>query len=68
MVSQAASKGFKEVSLGVGYENPKAYSLYRELGFEDTELEEYFDEYQYPLEGGGLGVARDLCRYLVKRL
>lgn len=68
MESQAASKGFNAISLGVGHENPKAYSLYRELGFEDTELEAYFDEYQYPLKEGGFGIARDLCRYMVKRL
>lgn len=68
MESQAASRGFRKVSLGVGHENPRAHSLYRELGFEDTELEEYFDEYEYPLEGGGFGIARDLCRYMIKRL
>ncbi len=68
MESRAALKGFEAISLGVSHANPKAYSLYRELGFEDTELEEYFDEYQYPLMDGGLGLARDLCRYMVKRL
>ena len=31
-------------------------------------LREYYDEYQYPLENGGYGVARDLCRYLVKQI
>lgn len=68
MEAEATVRGFREVSLGVGHENPRALSLYRELGFEDTELEEYFDEYEYPLEDGGLGVARDLCRYMIKRL
>jgi ribosomal protein S18 acetylase RimI-like enzyme len=68
MEAHAVARGFKAISLGVGHENPKAYSLYQELGFEDTELEEYFDEYQYPLKDGGFGTARDLCRYLVKRI
>lgn len=68
MESAAASRGYGEVSLGVGHENPRAYSLYKRLGFEDTELDEYVDEYEYPLNDGQLGVARDVCRYLVKRI
>jgi ribosomal protein S18 acetylase RimI-like enzyme len=68
MESAAVSAGFSEISLGVAHDNPRAYSLYRQIGFTDTELNEYFDEYQYPLKGGGIGVARDLCRYMVKRL
>ena len=66
--SEARSRGFHEVSLGVGHENPRAYRLYQSLGYQDTVLTEYSDEYQYPLEGGGFGFARDLCRYLVKQL
>ena len=68
MEAQAAADGYPAVSLGVGHENPRAYALYQVLGYEDTALTEYYDEYQYPLEGGGFGLARDLCRYLVKRL
>ncbi len=68
MATQAGGRGFVEVSLGVGHENPRAYSLYKALGFEDTDLAEYIDEYEYPLEDGGFGVARDLCRYLIKRI
>ena len=43
-------------------------ALYQTLGYQDTALTEYFDEYEYPLEDGGFGLARDLCRYLVKAL
>jgi len=68
MEAVAVLRGFSEVSLGVDHENPRAYSLYKELGFGDTELDEYFDEYQYPLKEGGFETARDLCRYLVKQL
>ncbi len=68
MIEQAAARGFPAVSLGVGHENPRAYALYRQLGFADTELEAYYDEYQYPLEEGGYGTARDLCRYLLKHI
>lgn len=67
LCSAAKGRGFNAVSLGVAHENPRAFALYRRLGFEQTPLTEYYDEYQYPLEGGGYGVARDLCRYLVKR-
>ena len=56
------------MSFGVGHENPRAESLHEQLGYEGTELEAYFDEYQYPLEDGGFGVARDLCRFLVERI
>lgn len=68
-LSEAAQeKGFDAVSLGVAHDNPRAYTLYQRLGFLDTDLVEYYDEYRYPLEEGGWGVARDLCRYLVKPL
>lgn len=68
MGSAATSRGYSEVSLGVAHANPRAYSLYKRIGFEDTKLDEYFDEYQYPLEGGGYAVARDRCRYMIKQL
>jgi ribosomal protein S18 acetylase RimI-like enzyme len=68
MESEAVREGFREVSLGVGHENPRAYALYQTLGYQDTALTEYFDEYEYPLEDGGFGLARDICRYLVKVL
>jgi ribosomal protein S18 acetylase RimI-like enzyme len=68
MESAAAYRGFSRVSLGVGHENPRACSLYRQLGYEETELEAYVDEYEYPLKEGGFGTAKDLCRFLVKRI
>ena len=68
MASAAADRGFAQVSLGVAHANPRAYALYKRLGFEDTALDQYIDEYRYPLDGGGFGVARDVCRFMVKRL
>ncbi|MFN3238646.1 MAG: GNAT family N-acetyltransferase [Pseudomonadales bacterium] len=68
MEAMVKACGFSRVSLGVGHENPKAYELYKRLGYADTEITEYYDEYQYPLPDGGVATARDLCRYLVKAL
>ena len=68
MESSASVKGFQSVSLGVDYDNPRAYKLYKRLGFEDTELTEYYDEYIYPISEGKTATARDLCRYLVKQI
>ncbi|MEM8766113.1 MAG: GNAT family N-acetyltransferase [Pseudomonadota bacterium] len=64
----ARERGFKAVSLGVAHANPRAEALYRNLGYADMGLDEYYDEYPYPLERGGYGTARDLCRYLRKPL
>ena len=66
MEQDAQGKGYRSVSLGVGHENPRAYSLYKRLGFADTTLTEYYDEYFYPTPDGKTAKARDLCRYLVK--
>lgn len=68
MEALVKARGFRQVSLGVGHENPRAYKLYKRLGYEDTEITEYYDEYQYPLPDGGVATAKDLCRYLVKVL
>lgn len=66
MEASAANRGYQSVSLGVDHANTRAYALYRAIGYVDTALTEYFDEYDYPLPGGGTATARDLCRYLVK--
>ena len=64
----ALANAYSAVSLGVAHDNARAYALYKELGYQDTPLDAYYDEYAYPLPGGGVGHASDLCRYLVKRL
>lgn len=64
----ALTHAYSAVSLGVAHDNPRAYALYKELGYQDTPLDAYYDEYDYPLPGGGVGHASDLCRYLVKTL
>jgi ribosomal protein S18 acetylase RimI-like enzyme len=68
MEDKARQKGFRSVSLGVGHENVRANNLYKRLGYQDTELVEYWDEYDYPTPDGKTATARDLCRYLVKSL
>ena len=68
MEEAARARSFEQTSLGVGHENSRAHELYQALHYEDTAITEYWDEYQYPLPDGGIGVARDLCRYLVKQL
>ena len=61
LCAAATAQGFPAVSLGVAHANPRAHALYRRLGFEETPLTEYYDEYQYPLEdGGGRGCTRSL--------
>lgn len=68
MESKVMAESKRQISLGVAHDNPKAYRLYQRLGYQDTEFNEYYDEYQYPMQDGGVGTARDLCRYLVKSL
>jgi len=68
MEAAARDNGRHSISLGVDYENPRAYDLYKRLGFEDSELTEYYDEYLYPTVDGQTATARDLCRYLVKQI
>ena len=68
MEEEARRRSVRSISLGVSYENPRAHALYESIGFVASPLVEYFDEYEYPLKGGGLGLARDRCRYLVKDL
>ena len=63
-----AANGFAHSSLGVAHANPRAYALYQALGYEDTSLTHYYDEYDYLLPSGELQHARDLCRYLIKPL
>jgi ribosomal protein S18 acetylase RimI-like enzyme len=53
----ARSRGYREIGLVVGIENAAAQRLYARLGFEETDLGEFW------VEG-----ARTVCRYLVKPL
>jgi len=68
MENSARGRRYSLVSLGVAHDNPRACRLYRQMGYEDTALSEYYDEYRYPAEDGSIRIARDLCRYLVKSL
>lgn len=65
---EARARSYRAISLGVGHENPRAYALYQRLGYQNTSLDAYYDEYDYPLSDGEVGHAKDLCRYLVKPL
>lgn len=68
MEVEAKRRGFPSISLGVAHDNERAYQLYLRLGYGDTELTSYRDEYQYPTPGGGVALASEVCRYLVKPL
>jgi len=68
MEKEAKKRGYHAISLGVGHENTRAYSLYKKIGFTDTSLTDYYDEYFYPTADGGTKKARDLCRYLIKSI
>ena len=65
---EALTRGFSQLSLGVAHTNPRAHSLYLKLGFEQTSIFEYYDEYQWQTANGSIESAKDLCRYLVKKI
>lgn len=68
MEQAAISAGFPAVSLGVAYDNPRAYALYLRLNFLPVEPQEYYDEYRYQLPGQNIQTVRDRCRFMVKAL
>lgn len=68
METAARDREFTDVSVGVVRNNARAYEFYKRLGFRDTEITAYCDEYKYRAANGEPAIARHLCRYLLKEL
>ncbi|MEM7133652.1 MAG: GNAT family N-acetyltransferase [Chloroflexota bacterium] len=65
---EAQKRGFRQIGLGVAHENPRAYALYRRLGYSHSSIERYIDEYQFQAQDGAVKTVRDPLRFLVKGL
>lgn len=68
MEQAAIERGYQTVSLGVAYDNPRAFALYRKLNYQPVEPVEYYDEYRYQLPGQDIQTVRDRCRFMTKAL
>ena len=66
--SMAMQREYSLIGLGVDVDNPRARSLYKRLGFEDTGFGEYYSRWQYDDRNGKKAWAEEHCNYLVKRL
>lgn len=62
-----AARGYNEVSLSVGIENPRARALYERRGYEAAG-EPYFDEWNYLDARGELQIIGETILDLIKRL
>ena len=65
--TEASSRGYDSVGLGVAHSNVRARKLYCRLGYADTIAPDYIDEYQYENEEGQAVTARDPCSFMLKR-
>jgi GNAT superfamily N-acetyltransferase len=61
-------RGYKQIGLGVGIENTLAYSLYIQLGYQDTPLGEHDERGEFVDKNGQLQTWEERCIYLVKLL
>ena len=66
--STAMQREYSLIGLGVDVDDPRARSLYKRLGFEDTGFGEYYSRWQYDDRNGKKAWAEEHCNYLVKRL
>ncbi|MFC7625712.1 GNAT family N-acetyltransferase [Microlunatus sp. GCM10028923] len=62
----ARSRGYAVIGLGVGDDNPRAWSLYERLGYQPGV--EYVDVWPYVDDAGETQVIKDPCTFLVKGL
>ena len=65
--AEAGSRGYSSVGLGVSHANVRARKLYLRLGYVDTDIRDYVDEYQYTNEAGQVMTAQDRCCFMLKR-
>jgi len=68
MHSAAEARGYLAVSLGVAMANPRARSLYQELGYQPSAIVEYEDRYLVETETGETKMIVDPCTYLIRNL
>ena len=64
----SAERGFKQIGLAVGIDNPRARSLYERLGYMDTGFGVFAIGGSYRDVRGRQSEWREVCEYLVKRL
>ena len=66
--SEAISRGFDTIGLGVSLDNPKASKLYHRLGYKQLTVVEYLDEYKRQRDDGTIELVRDPFTWLTKFL
>jgi GNAT superfamily N-acetyltransferase len=64
----AQERGYHQIGLGVGLNNPRARALYERRGYQDSGLGEYMDSWTWIDEQGQEFLVVDRCLYLVKHL
>ena len=65
---ESIARRFDHMGVGVSFDNPRAAALYSRLGYEQSSVVEYYDEYLYSGKNGAILQARDKCQFLIKRL
>lgn len=66
--SEAISRGFGTIGLGVSFTNPKASKLYHRLGYKQSTVTEYLDEYKRQRDDGTIEMVREPLTWLIKSL
>lgn len=66
--SEAISRGFSTIGLGVSFNNPKASKLYHRLGYKQSAVIEYVDEYKRQRDDGTIELVQEPLTWLIKSL
>lgn len=66
--SEAISLGFSTIGIGVSLNNPKAAKLYYRLGYKQSAVSEYIDEYKRQRDDGTIEFVQDPLTWLIKSL
>lgn len=65
---EARERGFKSIGLGVDFDNDKAQSLYKRVGFEQSSIEHYIDAYETLGDKGQTIKVEEPGTWLIKEL
>ena len=65
--AEADSRGDDSVGIGVSHTNDRARKLYCRLGYANTIVLNYIDQYQYRNGDSQVVTARDPCSFMLKR-
>ena len=66
--SEALSRGFSTIGLGVSLNNPRASKLYHRLGYKQLTVIKYLDEYKRQRNDGTIEFVQDPLTWLIKSL